>query len=215
MEKIKVGLIRVVTLQDEKLLNAHADILRNNFENLIIETKCISEQPEGIHDTETEKIAVPKILALAGEFERKGVDVIFISCAADPGVETARKFLKIPVIGAGSACASIALSLGNKIGTLGITDKAPEAMAKILGDKLIFNAKPENVNTTMDLLSKEGRENALKTATLLQEKGCDTIALSCTGISTIGLYQDMKRNIVPRIVDPVLAAGILITYLRL
>ncbi len=103
MKKIKVGLIRVVTLRDEKLLNAHADILRNNFENLILETKCISDQPEGIHDTETEKIAVPKILDLAREFEKKDVDVVFISCAADPGIETARKFLKIPVLGAGSA----------------------------------------------------------------------------------------------------------------
>jgi len=164
---------------------------------------------------ETEKIAVPKILDLAEEFERKGVDVVFISCAADPEVEVVRKFLKIPVIGAGSACASVALSLGNKIGTLGITEEVPEVMAKILGDKLAFNIKPDGVNTTIDLFSKEGRKNVLKAAILLKEKGCDTIALSCTGMSTIGLYQEIKQSIVIRIVDPVLAAGTLIAYLQL
>jgi len=215
MKKIKIGLVRVVTLQDEKLLNAHADILMKNFKNFVVESKCIPDQPEGIHDAETEKIAAPKILDLALEFERKGVDVVFISCAADPEVEVARKFLKIPVIGAGSACASVALSLGNKIGTLGITEEAPEAMVKILRDKLVFNIKPEGVNTTIDLFLKEGRENILKAAILLKEKGCDTIALSCTGMSTIGLYQEIKQRIVIRIVDPVLAAGTLIAYLQL
>ena len=91
----------------------------------------------------------------------------------------------------------------------------PEAMAKILGDKLAFNIKPDCVNTTIDLFSKEDRENALKAAILLKEKGCDTIALSCTGMSTIGLYQEIKQSIVIRIVYPVLAAGTLIAYLQL
>jgi len=50
---------------------------------------------------------------------------------------------------------------------------------------------------------------------ILLEKGCDTIALSCTGMSTIGLYQEIKQSIVIRIVDPVLAAGTLIAYLQL
>jgi len=50
MKKIKVGLIRVVTLQDEKLLNAHVDILMKNFESLVVESKYIPDQPEGIHD---------------------------------------------------------------------------------------------------------------------------------------------------------------------
>jgi Asp/Glu/hydantoin racemase len=211
MKAIKIGLIRVLTSNDEKILNAHSKLLQSYFDNFDIETKCIPDQPEGIHDAETEKIAVPKILELAREFERKGKDVIFISCAADPGVEEAKKLLKIPVIGAGSACAYVARSIGNKIGTLGITEEVPEVMAKILGEKLIYNVKPEGVNTTLDL----GKEKALKAAILLKEKGCDTIALSCTGMSTIGIYKDIREIIKIRVVDPVLAAGTLISFLQL
>lgn len=215
MKTIRLGLIRVLTTSDDETLNAHSRLLQSCFENFAIETRCIPDQPEGIHDAETETIAVPKILELAKEFERKGADVIFISCAADPGVEEARTLLKIPVIGAGSACASVALSLGSRIGALGITEEIPEVMAGILGEKLVYSAKPEGVNNTLDLLSDKGKEEVLKAAILLREKGCDTIALACTGMSTIGIYKDIREIGRIRVVDPVLAAGTLISFLQL
>lgn len=214
MKKIKVGLIRVFTASNETILNAHANLLLSNFNNMDIETKCIPDQPEGIHDDETEKIAVPKIVNLAKEFESKGVDVVFISCAADPGVEECRKLLRIPVIGAGSACASLAYSLGSKIGVLGITEEAPEIMQKILKEKLVCSIKPEGVNTTLDLFKEEGRKNALKAAKLLKEKGCDTIALGCTGMSTVGIYKEIRQSLDICVVDPVLAAGLAVSYLN-
>lgn len=70
MAKIKVGLIRVVTLSEENLLKTHANLLMKNFKNLEVETRCIPDQPEGIHDDYTEKIAVPKIVNIASEFEQ-------------------------------------------------------------------------------------------------------------------------------------------------
>jgi Asp/Glu/hydantoin racemase len=215
MKTIRLGLIRVLTTSDDKTLNAHARLLQSCFDNFDIETRCIQDQPEGIHDTETETMAVPKIVDLAKEFERKGKDVIFISCAADPGVEEARELLKIPVIGAGSACASVALSLGSRIGVLGITEEVPEVMAGILREKLVCSVKPEGVNTTLDLLSEKGREEALKAATFLKGKGCDTIAFACTGMSTIGICKDLWEIGGIRVVDAVLAAGTLISFLQL
>lgn len=214
MKEIKVGLIRVVTTTNEKVLNAHASLLTSRFKNLDIETKCIPNQPEGIHDAETEKIAVPKIINLAKDFESKGADVVFISCAADPGVEECRRLLNIPVIGAGSACATMAQSLGNKVGVLGITEEAPEVMVKILKEKFVCSIKPEGVNTTLDLFKEEGRANALKAAGMLKEKGCDTIALACTGMSTINVHEDIRENIKIRVIDPVLAAGVIMSYLQ-
>jgi len=213
MKKVSVGLIRVVTLLDENLLDAHAKVLRDRFENFDIETRCIPDQPEGIHDDETERMAVPKIVKLAQEFERDGVDVIFISCAADPGVEECREKLKIPVIGAGSSCAAMALAMGRRIGILGITDEAPEVMKKILKDRLICNIKPEGVNTTLDLFGEQGKENALKAVEILKQQGCDTLALGCTGMSTINIHEMIKREFDIRVVDPVIAAGHVISYL--
>ncbi|HHW02232.1 MAG TPA: hydantoin racemase [Thermoanaerobacterales bacterium] len=213
MKKLKIGLIRVVTLSDERLLNAHEKVLKDRFGNLDINTRCIPDQPEGIHDDETERMAVPKIMKLAQEFEDDGADAVFISCAADPGVEECRKTLKIPVIGAGSACAAVALAMGTKIGVVGITDDAPDIMKKILGDRLVCNIKPEGVNTTLDLFDDRGKENTLKVAELLKRKGCDTIALGCTGMSTINIHEIIKERLDIRVVDPVIAAGLVISYL--
>lgn len=213
MKKLKIGLIRVVTLSDERLLNAHEKVLKDRFGNLDIKTRCIPDQPEGIHDDETERMAVPKIVKLAQEFEDDGADAVFISCAADPGVEECRKTLKIPVIGAGSACAAVALAMGTKIGVVGITDDAPDIMKKILGDRLVCNIKPEGVNTTLDLFDDRGKENTLKVVELLKRKGCDTIALGCTGMSTINIHEIIKERLDIRVVDPVIAAGLVISYL--
>jgi len=215
MRKLKIGLIRVITLLDGSLLKAHEDLLLSRFKNFEIETQCIENQLEGIHDKETKNIAVPKIIKLAQEFEKKRVDIIFISCADDPAVEECRSLLHIPVVGAGSACASVSLSIGNKIGILGITDKPPRVMSNILKDRLVYSIKPERVNSTLDLFKEEGRENALKAAIILKEKGCNTIALACTGTSTIYLREDIEKIIKVTVVDPVIAAGLIISYLHL
>ncbi|WP_422447358.1 aspartate/glutamate racemase family protein [Thermoanaerobacterium sp. DL9XJH110] len=214
MEKIKVGLIRVVTLMNDKLLNAHAHLLASKFKNLDIKTRFIPDQYEGIYDDETEKAAIPKIIKLAKEFEDEGVDVVYISCAGDPGMEECRSSIKVPVIGAGSSCAAISCSLGGSVGIIGITGEAPAVMTKILGEKFSGYIKPEGVNTTLDLFVDEGRKNVLKAAGVLKEKGCDTIALACTGMSTINIHEEIKRNLKIRVVDPVLAAGLVISYLQ-
>jgi Asp/Glu/hydantoin racemase len=215
MNKLKIGLIRVVTLSESSLLEAHEDLLLSKFQNFDIETKCIEDQPEGIHDEKTKNIAVPKIIKLAQEFEKKGKDVVFISCADDPAVKECHQLLHIPIVGAGSACASIAFSIGNKIGILGITEKPPKVMSNILKGKLVFSIKPEGVNTTLDLFKEQGKRNALKASKILKEKGCDTIALACTGTSTIHLREYIEKMVKVTVVDPVIAAGLIISYLQL
>lgn len=215
MKKVKVGIIRVLTTQDQDVLYAHERILRERFDSFEIETSCIPGQPKGIHNDETEKIAVPKIVKLAREFEEKGVDVVFISCAADPGVEECRKVLKLPVIGAGSSCAALALSIGRRVGVMGITDEAPDVMIRILKDKFICNIKPEGVNTTIDLYTEQGRKSVMEAARFLKERGCDTIALGCTGMSTIKIYKKISEAFKVQVIDPVIAAGTIISYLNL
>ena len=49
----KVGLIRVVTLNDERLARMHGEIIMEKFPCLEVETKCIPDQYEGIHSPET------------------------------------------------------------------------------------------------------------------------------------------------------------------
>jgi Asp/Glu/hydantoin racemase len=209
---MNVGLIRAITLTDKNLVDAHAKILFERFE-MNARTKCIEGQPEGIYDEETEREAIPKIIEAAKEFEKEGVEALLISCAADPGVEECREIVSIPVIGAGSACAAIAYSIGNKIGVIGITDELPKAMSEILQKKLMCYIKPESVKTTLDLFDAENRDDVVKVAFSLREKGCDTIALACTGMSTVRIYKDIEREAKMRVIDPVIAAGSVLSYL--
>lgn len=101
------GVIRVLTTQDPELLAAHGRILEQEY-GLSTVNRCIPDQPKGIYDDESERIAIPKIIRLARELASEGVDAIVVSCAADPAVADLRSELQIPVIGAGSALAAVA-----------------------------------------------------------------------------------------------------------
>lgn len=213
MKNKKVGIIKVLTTNDEKLLKAHQNILNERFPDLDTETKCIKDQPKGIYDDDTLRIAVPKIVDLAHEFEDRGFDMVYISCAGDPGLDECRNELGIPVIGAGAACSSLALSYGSRIGVMGITKEIPKAMYKILKDHIVCYIKPEGINTTLDLYADRGLQKVLTVANQFKEKGCDVIALGCTGMATINVHKKIidEMNIVT--IDPVIASGIIISYL--
>jgi Asp/Glu/hydantoin racemase len=209
---IKVGIIRVLTTRDEDLLNAHGKLIESYFPQLETVSRCIQDQPEGIHDEHTKQIAVPKVVRLGREMEAEGVKALIISCADDPGLDELRKNVKIPVIGAGSAAASLALTLGRRIGVLTLTEGPPEPVKKILGNSFLADIKPEGVTTTLDLLDEKRKTQLISSARELKTKGADVILLSCTGYATIGIAQELKQSLGIPIVDPVLASAIATWY---
>ncbi|MDD3840026.1 MAG: AroM family protein [Clostridia bacterium] len=215
MGKFNVGLIRVITLKDQKQLQVHSDILNKYFNDFCITTKCIEGQPEGIHDDNTEEQAIPKIIEIAKKLESQGQDIILISCAADPAVQECRKLLHIPVVGAGSSAAALAVGTGDNIGVVGITQQVPDVIKRILGDKFKFYIKPEGISNTLDLYKNGSKSNILQACESLKDMGCDGIVLACTGMSTIGIRMLIEKEIGLKVIDPVLAAGIFIEYFRL
>lgn len=207
MHKYIVGLIRVLTITDEELLNVHGRIIERAYPELKVISKCIKNQPQGIYDSKTEKIAKPKIIELAKEFEREGVDAIIISCAADPGVKEVRERVSIPVIGAGSAASSLALVYGEKVGVLNLTEETPMVIKEILGDHLVADDHPKGVTNTLDLMTELGKNAAINAAKRLKENGVDVILLGCTGMSTIKIAPILEKRVEIPIIDPVIAAG--------
>ena len=202
-----VGLIRVVTLTGEGLLNLHGRIIEEHFPELRVVSRCIWDQPRGIYDRESEEVAKPKIMKLARDFEESGVDAIIVSCADDPAVDEARRTLKIPVIGAGSAAAALALVYGRRIGVLNLTEETPEIMRRILGQHLVADDRPEGVRNTLDLMTDWGRRAAEETLRRLVKRDVDVVVLGCTGYSTIGFISIAKEIASVPIIDPVIAAG--------
>lgn len=206
-----LGIIRVLTHQDQNFVEEHGRLIHQQY-GLDSISRCIPDQPKGIFDDASEAIAVPKIIALGQQFQAEGCDAIFLSCAADPGLEALRKTVTIPVISAGSASASIAAMLQRPVAVMGIGAEAPRPFKALLGETVIY-ARPEGVLNTTDLLSSHGRQSALACADELYRQGIEVIAFSCTGFSTIGLADAINQQLGQIAVDAVRAAGLFASQL--
>mgnify|MGYP006864412214 FL=1 len=73
--------------------------------------------------------------------------------------------------GGGETTVALATRYGEKIGLLGIVEYAPKAYVRMIPDKLVGNIKPDGVNSTLDLMTPEGRKNCLKAAMDLKNMG--------------------------------------------
>jgi Asp/Glu/hydantoin racemase len=205
-----VGVIRVVSFTDDEMLNLHGKIIEEYYPMLKVTSKAIPDQPYGIHDDETENIAVPKIIELAKKWE--GIDALIISCAGDPAVHELRNILDIPVIGAGESTALLALRYGKVFGTLGITKDIPKAYTRILGDRIVGTCDVPGVVSTLDLMNEDGRKNVINKAFELKNLGAEVIALACTGMSTIGIAKEIEKACGIPVIDPVIAEGLVAYY---
>ena len=203
---MKVGLIRVVTLSDQAELHRHGALIEAAFPGLEVVSKCIEDQPKGIYDEESEKIAEPKVIQSAKRLEEE-VKAVIISCAADPGVKALKGLLKIPVIGAGESLAAVSRALGHSIGVITIGDRVPEPIKKGLGDHYRAMAHVDGIKTALDLQGQDIATRTLQCARILKEQGCDVLALGCTGFSSIGIAQYLSERLSMPVVDPVLACG--------
>ncbi|MFQ9180091.1 MAG: aspartate/glutamate racemase family protein [Eggerthella lenta] len=102
-----VGVIRVIT-QDQEQADAHGLLIERAFPQVRVVSRCIPDQPEGVHDAATKRTAEPKVIALACQLVEQDADGIIVSCADDPGVAEARAIVGVPVVGAGESMATAA-----------------------------------------------------------------------------------------------------------
>lgn len=209
---MSIGIIRVFSTDDQKVLNAHGNKIEALYGFECI-NRAIGNQEKGIFDNESEELAIPKIIELAKVFENEGVKAIAISCAADPALEEVRKILKIPVIGAGSSAAHLAKSISINIGVLTIANEVPDIIVEILGPSLVSWRKPDGINNTADLLEDGAIEKSLDAAKQLIEDGADTILFACTGYITIGFEKILKDHLDVEVIDPVAAEGNVISFI--
>ena len=209
----KMGLIRVLSTDDPEILSSHGRLLEAFVPNLKVISRCIKGHPKGLWNEEEERQAIPKIVRLGQEMERnEGVDLLFVSCVVDPGVPELREVVSVPVIGAGSASAGVALSLGKPVGALSITDWVLPPVAEVLGKALVGWERPTHVQTTLDLMSEEGRKEITRAGRRLIEKGAGVILLACTGFSTIRLAPFLEDHLKVPVIDPVLSGGLMAYY---
>lgn len=211
----RIGIIRVIT-QNQKATDAHGRLVERWFPQFETVSRCIPDQPEGVHDDETKALAVPKVVSLARDMERCGIDGLIVSCADDPGVFDARSQVGIPVAGAGESTAASALRFGERIGVLGITQRAPLSYRRILGERLVADVVPDGVSCTLDLRTEKGAAATVRAARELSDNGVNAIALACTGFSESGIVPVLERACGIPVLNPVLcaASALLLDLLR-
>lgn len=206
-----IGIVRVVTSDDRDFLESHGRLLRQRF-GFDVVTRCLPDQPHGVHDDVTFAVAEAKMSDAARRLEDDGVEAVIISCAADPGIEQARAAVGIPVYGAGASGAAVALASGSTVGVLGITEEVPAAVTSVLGDRLVASRVPEGVRRTTELTTPAGARAAIAAAQELRDAGAGTILFACTGLTTLDLAGPVTEATGLPVVDAVRAAGLVASY---
>lgn len=206
-----LGIIRVLTHDDARFVEEHGRLIQQEYGIASI-SRCIEDQRDGIFDAQSEALAVPKIVALGKALQAQGCRVLFLSCAADPGLSQLRAAVSVPVVSAGSAAASIAAMLKRPVAVMGIGAAAPAPFRALLGGDVRY-ARPGGVTKTTDLLTSEGRASALACADMLYREGAEIIAFSCTGLSTIALADTIRTKLGKTAIDAVSAAGLFASQL--
>ena len=206
---MRVGVIRALTTSDRRLLNSHGKLLQESF-GFEVTSRCIPGQPSGVYNEESLRLAVPKVVELALEMAGNH-DALIVSCAADPGLAEVRSLVNIPVVGAGSAAAAAALTFGGRVGVLGLKDSVPGPIAGALGDRMLLIDGPESVDTPEGFLMPAGIFDSLAAAHMLVDAGADVIVEASTGLTSIGMADVLRRRLGIPVIDPVMAAGSMLT----
>lgn len=202
----RIGILRVVTSDDYDFLGMHQRLIMAEHPELVCETRCLPDQPNGIHDAATLAHALPQITDLAQAWQTS-IDGLIISCAADPAKETLDARLSIPVIGAGHACCEAALAENGPIGVLGIEPEAPPAFAALLGDRMLGYRRPEGIACTHDIATDSGRAAIIDAARTFEANGARVLALACTGMATTDVAALVAPHTSLSVINPVKAAG--------
>jgi Asp/Glu/hydantoin racemase len=205
----------VLSTDDPELLNRHGRLLDEFIGDpvLTVVSRCIEGHPQGLWNSEEEQKALPKIVRLGQEMERSdGVAALLVSCMADPGVPELREAVDLPVIGAGSASAAMALALGRPVGALSIVPEILPPISDVLGQHLGGWEVPAGVKTTLDLMSDESKERFVEAGERLKGQGAGVILLACTGFSTIRIAPLLEERLGLPVVDPVISAGLAAYY---
>jgi Asp/Glu/hydantoin racemase len=208
--RMRVGIVRVVSLSDPEILNYHGKLLEGIIPGITTESRCINDQPKGVYDENSKSEAALKVVNLIRVFSNY-VDVLIVSCTEDPGVKEAREVSKVPVIGAGRASASLSLFYGDDIGVLGLGEEPPQPIREVLRDRIkVYRGL--NKGTTVDLFTPDGRDKALRAALEVCRSKVDCLLLGCTGFTTINLYRELKYKVAIPVIDPIIASGLIAHY---
>jgi len=181
---LRISVIVPITGLNEDGLAERVKVLNSiKRPDTVIEFYRSVSGPPAIETRVDHDLAVPEILRLVKEAENKGSDAAIIWCAGDPGLESSRELVDIPVVGPRQASFSIAMNLGSN--------------PTVLPPPLPVLELRKDLEKTMRLAEKAARD-------LMRSSNSDVLILGCMGL--FGLARKLSINLGIPVIDPAEAA---------
>lgn len=199
---IRVGLIRVISGLPPKQLDSHANLLQKLLPDTHVVTIAIKGFPQGIHNLELARQAVPEIVRVGLQLA-PSVDVLVVSCADEPGVNELHERCRLPVLGAGSCLAAVFSGIAGQIGVLTMTSHLPAPLSNTWEGRWI---SIQGVDDTTDLDSAE--REIIQSARQLLDEGANALALACTGFCTNDIAATLANRLKVPVLDPIRAVAV-------
>jgi len=165
--------------------------------------------PSFIETVEHEELAVPDLLRVVRNGERDGYHVIIINCFGNPGLEEARKLVKIPVVGAGEASFLKAKQSGKRFTVITTVEEAVERVrrnARRYGAQpFLVSVRPLGLHVP-ELVQRRRLRKALvnEGKKALMEDHAEILVLGCTAMA--GNAEWLFEKLGMPVIDPTKAA---------
>lgn len=181
---MRIAVIVPITGLNENDLAERAKALNSiKRRETVIEFYRSASGPPAIETRVDHDLAIPEVLRLAKQAEAERNDAAIIWCAGDPGLESARELVDIPVVGPKQASLSIAMNLGN--------------IPVILPPPLPVLEMRKDLKKTLRLAERAGK-------VLIRDKNADVLILGCMGF--FGLSRKISEVLGVPVIDPAEAA---------
>ncbi|MCI2265102.1 aspartate/glutamate racemase family protein [Sediminivirga luteola] len=147
----------------------------------------IERGPQSIENSYDEALSVPGILELVQQAKDDGIDGIFVSCFAEPGVHAAREIFDGPVFGGFEPAIHAALGTADKIGILTVLPDVLSMLHRLIGAYGLSKRVTDIRVVDMPVLSV-GQHDLLvdrleaQARTALDSGAAQSFVLGCTGM---------------------------------
>ena len=172
-----------------------------------IECLTLSEGPFGIESQADSDAAVAPLISLIRA--RTDASAFIIACYSDPGIDAAREVTKAPVFGMQESGFLTAMTRGDRIGVVAISEGSILRHRKYLRRIGVLNRmvaeRPLNVSVAQTASGKGTFERLEEVSNaLVQQDSADVVVLGCAGLS---VYRSRLETILQRpVVDPTQSA---------
>jgi allantoin racemase len=215
--KIRIVVPIILDIFNQEIMN---EVSLFKAPDMEIDIVKLDRGPASIESRYDDALATLDIMEKVQQAERDGFDGVFVDCFGDPGVESSREIVSIPVVGAFEPAALTASLISGSWSVVTVVRNVVPIVKK-LARKLGVESKVASVRYIDTPVLELKDKNVLQKKLLTQiekvavEDGAEAVILGCTGM--LGLARNLSRVMEDKgipipVIDPTATA---IGYLEL